>query len=318
MRLELFFVALKLHSVSSFFLPTTFAALLAAPLMIMPASSVNAEETPSSSSNTECLPLNNNNDDDGNNGVYSALQVEYQDMAPWYDKFWAAYLDKTLQKPLTFLQACVHQKPSLTAVDIGCGTGVFLKRFMTGMSSSSSNTNSNNGDKRLPKFIGIEPSKAMLEQARTKFADEKSSSSSGGGGGGGGDIKSDIELKQGPAEQLPLANASVDVVCSTNAFHFFRHKETALSEMKRVLKRGGKLVITDWCNDYTLVKLYHNVIERLRWRNFQDGYPGPLNSQKMLELVQEAGFDEVSIERYSVRFWLFVYWGMHTITATKK
>jgi len=233
-------------------------------------------------------------------GAHRALEIEYHEMAPWYDGFWMDYLDKTFPKPLALLRASVAKTTTssspLTVVDVGCGTGLFLKRFVDEYSYSSS---SNGSNEQFPKLIGIEPSVAMIEHAKAKFAHQEIPTA---------------EFKSAPAEELPLADESADVLCSTNAFHFFCNKEKALAEMNRVLKDGGQLVITDWSHDFILVKLYH-LLERLRW--LRHGYPSPLPTKRMLQMVKDAGFDNVSIERYPVRFWIFVFWGMHTATATK-
>ena len=242
--------------------------------------------------------MKNKKESSGESGVYRALQVEYREMASWYDSFWRPYLDQTLRKPLDLLHqqvAAAHPR-RLTVADIGCGTGVYLQRFI---SQQREQANDAGSKIQLPKLIGIEPSKAMLDQARLKFDDNI------------------VDFQTAPAEKLPLPDESVDVVCSTSAFHFFRDKQRALVEMKRVLNKNGTLVITDWCNDYILVKLYHNVIERLRWIGFKEGYPGPIGSKEMLELVTETGFENIRIETYTIRFWWIVIWGMHTITATK-
>lgn len=225
-------------------------------------------------------------------GTHRALEIEYKEMANWYDRFWMDYLNKTLPKPLGLLATHVTASKAsrTTVVDVGCGTGVLLKRFADGYRSSNT---------QLPKLIGIEPSAAMAENAKAKFVHE---------------TKSVAEFKFAPAEDLPLQDQSVDVVCSTSAFHFFFNKEKALGEMKRVLKKGGKLIITDWCADYLLVKLY-NWFERVRW--FRHEYPRPIGTKQMLDMVQEAGFDDVSVERYTVRFWFCVWWGMQTVTAKK-
>jgi ubiquinone/menaquinone biosynthesis C-methylase UbiE len=229
-------------------------------------------------------------------GVFDALKVEYEEMAPWYDELWLAYLDKTLKKPLAFLQTEADGAASssqFTVVDVGCGTGEFLRRFVL---------QNRNNRQSLPKLIGVEPSAAMLEKARDKFDPQH---------------QPQVIFRQAPAEDLPLPNGSVDVVCSTNAFHFFRNKERALLEMFRILKQDtGKLVITDWCNDSYLVKLYH-LLERVRWSRFRHRYPGPLASKELLDLVTAAGFVNVSIYTYSVRFWGVVFWGMQTITANR-
>ena len=228
--------------------------------------------------------------------VHQALQVEYAEMAPWYDKFWKPYLDQTLLKPLALVRdaAAVPNKKTVRVADVACGTGVFLERLLVNQHTASN-------DDLASKLIGVEPSLAMLNQARAKFPPPNDKV---------------VEFHSAPAEYLPLADKSVHVICSTNAFHFFTDKVRALAEMHRVLEKGGKLVITDWCNDYLLVRLYH-FLERVRWMKFKHRYPGPLGSKAMLELVKAAGFEQVYIETYTVRFWFIITWGMHTITATK-
>jgi len=112
----------------------------------------------------------------------------------------------------------------------------------------------------------------------------------------------------------------MDIVVSTSAFHFFRDKAAALRETKRVLRRdGGSLVITDWCNDYLLVKLYH-LLERIRWNlvlGYIEAYPGPITSQEMTKMVIDAGFENVRMMSYRVRVFGVFFWGTHTVTATK-
>jgi SAM-dependent methyltransferase len=51
-----------------------------------------------------------------------------------------------------------------------------------------------------------------------------------------------VEALAGSAEQIPLADASVDAVFAAQAFHWFDH-ERALPEIGRVLRPGGVLAI---------------------------------------------------------------------------
>jgi ubiquinone/menaquinone biosynthesis C-methylase UbiE len=245
-------------------------------------------------------------------GVFEALEDEYRGMASWYDNFWADYLVETFQKPLglvtTTLQSRKNTRNSITrgsshqqslvVADIGCGTGEFLKRVEERNLTTVSIT-----------LQGIEPSHEMLQEARRK--------------------SKTIQWKQATAENMPLADSSVDVVCSTSSFHFFRNKCKALQEMFRVLKcdnqiandNNPSLIITDWCSDYLLVRLYH-FMEHLWWdwwKGYQSkhNYPGPLRSRYMKQLVEEAGFSNVNVEIYSVRIFTFFFWGMQTVTASK-
>ncbi|HIT90971.1 MAG TPA: methyltransferase domain-containing protein [Candidatus Merdenecus merdavium] len=54
-----------------------------------------------------------------------------------------------------------------------------------------------------------------------------------------------INFVQGDAEKLPFLDNSFDLVISRLAFHHFPHPKRCFSEMARVLKAGGKLVIID-------------------------------------------------------------------------
>jgi len=57
-------------------------------------------------------------------------------------------------------------------------------------------------------------------------------------------LKDKIELKCCSAEKLPFADASFDLVTSALAIHHMQAPKV-LSEMVRVLKKGGRLVIAD-------------------------------------------------------------------------
>ena len=274
----------------------------------------------------ECInPLMSMNTNDN---VYAAVQIEYKEMASWYDNFWKSYTDATLKIPLNDVVQHIHRNNNIrennndgdddrfTIVDVGCGTGTFLRRLLDiisrrRFSSISSSSRHDENFTRTIQLIGIEPSKEMLKEAHKKFDNEKDDEGEGGG--------KSVILKQSPAEQLPLESDSANVIVSTNAFHFFRNKERSLHEMKRVLKHNGTLIITDWCNDYWIVKLYH-FLEKIRWNwRFKDKYPGPLTSCKLIDLVKSAGFcDDVEHTMYRVRVFGIFYWGMQTIMVTKR
>lgn len=63
----------------------------------------------------------------------------------------------------------------------------------------------------------------------------------------------EVEVLDGTAEAIPLADASVDVVTVAQAFHWFTF-DVALAEIRRVLRPGGGLAI-----------LFNNRDERTPW-----------------------------------------------------
>ncbi|HEV3101413.1 MAG TPA: class I SAM-dependent methyltransferase [Candidatus Dormibacteraeota bacterium] len=60
-----------------------------------------------------------------------------------------------------------------------------------------------------------------------------------------------VEFRQGDAAQMPFASDSFDMIVCQAAFKNFSRPGTALAEMHRVLRAGGKAVIQDMSNDAT-------------------------------------------------------------------
>jgi ubiquinone/menaquinone biosynthesis C-methylase UbiE len=63
-------------------------------------------------------------------------------------------------------------------------------------------------------------------------------------------IRSNIENKQGST----LPNDSVDLVLMTNLLFQCENKKNVLEEGKRVLKKGGRLLVVDWARDNPLTE----------------------------------------------------------------
>jgi SAM-dependent methyltransferase len=55
-----------------------------------------------------------------------------------------------------------------------------------------------------------------------------------------------IEFREGPAEDLPFADGSFDLVTCQHAFQFFADREAAAGEIRRVLAPGGRVAVATW------------------------------------------------------------------------
>lgn len=82
------------------------------------------------------------------------------------------------------------------------------------------------------KIIGVDISKEMLEIGRAKIR-EKS-------------LQNRIELLDGDSENLPFEENTFDAVTVAFGVRNFEHLEKGLSEMSRVLKPGGKLIVLEF------------------------------------------------------------------------
>lgn len=54
-----------------------------------------------------------------------------------------------------------------------------------------------------------------------------------------------ISFIKGSVEQLPFASESFDLVITVLSLHHWKEKDKGISEIYRVLKKGGRLIIGD-------------------------------------------------------------------------
>lgn len=104
--------------------------------------------------------------------------------------------------------------PCRVAVDLGCGTGTVLERLRPYAQA----------------LIGVDGSPRMLELSRRRF----------------GDDATDVSLRIGELEHLPLRDDEADFACINMVLHHLSDPEKALCEIRRVLTTGGLLMITDF------------------------------------------------------------------------
>ena len=161
-------------------------------------------------------------------------------------------------------------------LDVGCGTGVLTRELTQHVGDDGSAT-------------GFDLSESMLGVARERCPD--------------------ATFKQGNVTDLPFDDQSFDVVISSFMLMFVSDPEKALSEMRRVLKTGGRLVVSVWQgleNNVVYRKLVETTHEiagaesanSLAWP-FTLGEPGRLAS-----IFRAAGIDDVAMSEHdgSARF----------------
>jgi ubiquinone/menaquinone biosynthesis C-methylase UbiE len=202
---------------------------------------------------------------------YRPLQREYARLAARYDQRWQSYVQATVRETLQRITVREGER----ILDIGCGTGALLATLARKQPHA--------------KLSGVDFSSQMLSVAARR-------------------LPASLELRQAPAEALPFPAASFDRVISTSAFHYFRDPEGALGEMKRVLRPGGQVVITDWCHDFLTCRLCD-----LYLRLFSSGHFRTYGTRECRRLLTTAGFARVRLETYRIS-WL---WGLMTAIAVK-
>jgi len=126
---------------------------------------------------------------------------------------------KIWQNPEEIL-GVIEIKSTFVVADIGCGSGFFTLPL----------------SEKVAEVYAVDVQMEMLKSLEHKIRSLKI-----------GNIKSLLAQKN----EIPLENKCVDLLLSVNTLHEFDDKERMISEMGRVLKQGGKALISDWKKENT-------------------------------------------------------------------
>lgn len=138
-----------------------------------------------------------------------------------------------------------------TVGDLGCGTGALLPIFAG----------------HVARVIGIDASTEMLAAARGRVSG-----------------LSNVDLRQGTLEALPMTDASLDAAVFALVLHHVPSPAEALAEAARVLKPGGRLLIIDMTSHDR--EEYRQRMGHV-WLGFSD--------DQVSKFLSQAGFSTVRI-----------------------
>ena len=161
--------------------------------------------------------------------------------------------------------------PSADVLELACGTGIVTQRLRERLDPSL-------------RLVGSDISKAMLDFARNKRIEREG-----------------IEWREADAASLPFEDGEFGAVVCAFGIMFVPDKRAAMSEARRVLKKGGTLLFNVWD------RLERNRHVALTADVMEDLFPGDqeLSFRRLYEmhdpallraLVAEAAFQEVRIE----------------------
>jgi ubiquinone/menaquinone biosynthesis C-methylase UbiE len=184
------------------------------------------------------------------------MKAKYDDIGINYNETRSAdpYIANKLLKIL-------QPKTNSIYLDIGCGTGNYTNTFQ----------------KKGFTFIGIDPSKKMLEKAKLK--------------------NSAIIWKLGHAENIPLPPRHIDGIIGSLTIHHWNDLQKSFLELHRVLKPSGQVVIFTstpkqmkgyWLNHYFPKMLKDSMVQ--------------MPSLKAVKNAMEsAGFTEIKTDPYFIK-----------------
>jgi SAM-dependent methyltransferase len=135
--------------------------------------------------------------------------------------------------------------------DLGCGTGQ-LARLLAPFAG---------------RVVGVDRSAEMLELARERLA-----------------AASNVELREGELEALPLDDGTLDVAILSLVLHYTADPGRVLTEARRVLRPGGRLLVLD-------MERHSRAAFREEMGHLWLGF----TPEELSEWLLEAGFQDVRV-----------------------
>ena len=153
-------------------------------------------------------------------------------------------------------------KKGETVLDLGSGAGIdcFLAARKVGPTG---------------RVIGVDMTPEMLDRAR------ENARTSG---------TKNVEFRLGEIENLPVADASVDVIISNCVINLSTDKERVFREAHRVLRPGGRLMVSDLALKKPLPRAIRESVEV-----YVACVAGALVKRDYLAAVRKAGFTEIEV-----------------------
>jgi len=173
----------------------------------------------------------------------------FDTVAPQWDNLRGGFFSEAVRERAFDAAGTVAGK---LAADIGAGSGFVTEGLL----------------KRGIRVIAVDRSAPMLEEMKRKFGEGSA-----------------VEYRIGEAESLPLEDGSVDYVFANMYLHHVESPPAAIREMARILKPGGRLVITDLDrHDFDFLRAEHCD----RWMGF--------DRPDVARWFAEAGLVDVNID----------------------
>ncbi len=185
-----------------------------------------------------------------------------------------SYLVPTLFGPwASRLIQAANPQPGEHVLDVACGTGIVARSVAPYLGVKG-------------RVIGLDLNPNMLAVARSAAEREGRA----------------IEWKQGRAEKLPFPGGSFDLVVCQFGLNLFSDRHAALTEMRRVLRTGGRVVLSVWqgLDRHPFYQTLHDASQRRLGRSAVQHIFSLGDSDELRSLLTDAGFQHVEIEPMSI------------------
>ena len=173
----------------------------------------------------------------------------------------------------SYLIQRANPQPGERVLDIACGTGIVARKVAPRVGLQGI-------------VIGLDINADRIGIARTAAEGEHLA----------------IEWHTSPAEQLPFPDENFDLVFCQFGLMFFRDRHTALKEIHRVLRTGGRVVLSVWqgLDRHPFYQTLHDVSQRHLGKSSVQAVFSLGDADELHKLLTDSGFQHIEIEPMSI------------------
>ena len=173
----------------------------------------------------------------------------------------------------SYLVQYANAQPGERVLDVACGTGIVARHIAPRLGAQGM-------------VIGLDLNLDMINVARAAAQREGLA----------------IGWRVSPAEELQFPDGSFDLVVCQFGLMFFTDRHKALTEMHRVLRTGGRAVVSVWqgLDRHPFYQTLHEVSKHHLGKSSVQAVFSLGDSDELRRLLIEAGFQHVEIEPASI------------------
>lgn len=173
----------------------------------------------------------------------------------------------------TYLVQVANPQLGERVLDIACGTGIVARNIAPRVGLQGI-------------VIGLDANPDMIDMARTAAEKEQIT----------------IEWYTSSAEQLPFRDEHFDLILCQFGLMFFTDRHAALKEIYRVLKKGGRVVLSVWqgLDRHPFYQTLHDVSQQHFGKSSVQTVFSLGNANELRTWLTASGFEHVEIEPMSI------------------
>lgn len=187
----------------------------------------------------------------------------FDKIAADYNQSWAGKWSALMYEDV---MAKINQQPFVSLLDVGCGTGNILTKVLE--------------QHQDVQACGLDFSPRMVAKATESLAEK-------------------AQIVLGDADHLPWLENSFDVLICNSSFHHYPEPLNVLTEMKRVLKPEGRLIIAEplWSS---LTRFFINIYLKTPFN--QEGDVRVYSRKELVNMLSKCDFRNIVWERPNQKY----------------